>query len=330
MLMTDNERSKTQKIELIISGLRTIIAKDLKDNNKINEIMRKLQSIGTWHIIGPIKEVLESSNCPLRIKQKILELFGKIQDPRVISILISYLDHNNKQLRNQALKSLSLMKNPKVTPYLITAIKSGESDKWVKIFAIHGLTKNASPKVIPPLITLIGDSEEEVRKEAIVALGKIKTENIDELLIKALNSEDRFVKLGVVNLLGERKVSQSVDALVNLLGNEDLRLNLLICNTLSSLSTPKSLIPLLDHSIKEGDLSNRYLLCIQKMNESIISPLIDVYLRDVTNQYGESIELIMSKAGLFAHELLLERKSNETNPDLVQKLDVLEKRIDSL
>ena len=150
-----------------------------------------------------------------------------------------------------------------------------------------------------------------MRKEAIIALSKLKTENIDELLINALSSEDRFVKLGVVNLLGERKVSKSVDALVKLLGKKDLRLNLLICNTLSILSTPKSLIPLLDYSIKEEDLSNRYTLCIQKMSKSIISPLIDVYLRDVTNQYGECIEFILSKSGLYAHELILDRKSKE-------------------
>ena len=36
---------------------------------------------------------------------------------------------------------------------------------------------------------------------------------------------------------------------------------------------------------------------------------------DVTNQYGESIEFIMSKSGLHAHELILDRKSKETNPD---------------
>ena len=164
--MTDNEPSISQKIEPIISELRTIIAKNLRDNNKINETMRKFQSIGTWHIIDPLKEVLELPNCPIQIKQKILELFGKIHDPRVISILASYLNHNDKQLRNQAIKSLSLIKNPKVTQYLISAINSEERDKWVKIFAIHGLTKNTSPKVIPSLITLLGDSEEEVRKRS--------------------------------------------------------------------------------------------------------------------------------------------------------------------
>ena len=108
--------------------------------------MRKFQSIGTWHIIDPIKKVLDSPNCPLRTQQKILELLGKIQDPRVISILASYLEHNEKQLRSQAIKSLSLIKNPRVTQYLISAIESGDSDKWVKIFSVHGLTKNLVQK----------------------------------------------------------------------------------------------------------------------------------------------------------------------------------------
>jgi len=328
--MTDTELPITQKIAPVISELRTIITKNIKDNTKINGIMRKLQSIGTWHIIDPVKEVLESPKCPLQIQQKILELFGKIQDPRVISILSSYLERGNKQIRNQAIKSLSLIKNPKVTQYLISAIKSSESDKWVKIFSIHGLTKNASPKVIPPLINLLGDSEEEVRKEAILALRYLKIDTVDTHLINALSSENRFVKLGVVNLLGERKVSKSVDALANLLGSEDLRLNLLICNTLSKLSTTKSLIPLLDLSIKEGDLSNRYLLCIQKMDEIMISPLIDVYLLDTTNQYGESIEFILSKSEVYAHGLILNRKTKETNPEFLNKLEVLEKRIDEL
>ncbi|TFG18932.1 MAG: HEAT repeat domain-containing protein [Promethearchaeota archaeon] len=330
MPMSDNEHSITKKIEPIISELRTLIAKDMKENNKINEIMRKFQSIGTWHIIDPVREVLESPNCPIRIQQKILELFGKIQDPRVISILASYLDHDETQIRNQAIKSLSLIKNPKVTRYLISAIESGDSDKWVKIFAVHGLTKNASPKVILPLITLLGDSEEEVRKEAILALNKLKLDNIDEFLINALSSEDRFVKFGIVNLLGERNVTKSVDALAELLGNEDLRLNMLVCNTLSKLSTPKSLIPLLDHAIKEGELPNKYLFCIQKMDKSVISPLIDMYIRDTTNQYGESIEFILSKSGLYAHELILERKDKESTPEFLAKLELLENQIDKI
>ncbi len=328
--MSDNEHSIKKKIDPIISELRTIIAKDLKENNKINEIMRKLQSIGTWHIIDPVREILVSPNCPIRIHQKILELFGKIQDPRVISISASYLDHADRQIRNQAIKSLSLIRNPKVTQYLISAIESGDSDKWVKIFAVHGLTKNASPKVILPLITLLGDSEEEVRKEAILALNKLKLDNIDEFLINALSSEDRFVKFGIVNLLGERNVTKSTDALVKLLGDEDLRLNLLICNTLSKLSTPKSLIPLLDYAIKEGELPNMYLFCIQKMDKSVIFPLIDVYMRDINNQYGESIEFILSKSGLYVHELILNRKTKESNPEFSAKLELLEKQIDKI
>ena len=330
MPMSEKETSISEKIELLITELRTIVTESIKDNSKINNVFRRLQSVGTWHVIDPIKEVLELPNCPLRVQRKILEFFGKIQDPRVISILASYLDHVDKQIRNQAIKSLSLIKNPKITQYLISAINSEESDKWVKIFAVHGLTKNASPKVIPALILLLGDPEEEVRKEAIIALNKIKIETIDDHLIDALSSENRFVKLGVVNLLGERNVNRSVEALVKILGNEDLRLNMVICNTLSKLSTPKSLIPLLDLSLKEGDFSNRYLLCIQKMDESIISPLIDVYLQDTSNKYEKSIENILSKSAFHTHEVILERRSQESNPECVQKLKILEKRIDNV
>lgn len=330
MLMTEKETSISEKIEPLITELRTLVTGNIKDNSKIMNIFRRLQSVGTWHLIDPVKEVLELPNCPPRIQQKILEFFGNIQDPRVISILASYLNHVDKRIRNQAIKSLSLIKNPKITQYLISAIKLEESDKWVKIFAIHGLTKNASPKVVPPLILLLGDFEEEVRKEAIIALNKIKIDTIDDHLIEALSSENRFVKLGAVNLLGERKVNRSIEALVKILGSEDLRLNMLVCNTLSKLSTPKSLIPLLDHSLKEGDLSNRYLLCIQKMDESVLSPLIDVYLQDVSAQYGKSIEYILSKSELHAHELILDRKSKESNLELKKKLEILEMRIDNL
>ena len=324
--MTGKDEPLQQKIDDIIKTLKTSITGSSKDNVKISSCLKSLQSIGTWHIIDPLKGVLETPNLSLRIHQQILELFGKIQDPRVVSILVNYTEHPEKKLQNIAIRSLSLIKNPKVTPYLIKALD--DDDKWVKIFAVHGLTKNASPKVIKPMIRLLGDPEEEIRKEAITALGKLKTENLEDLLIGALDSDDRYIKLGAVSLLGDRKVTKSIDALIPLIGNKDRRLNLLICNTLSAFSNPKSLIPLLDHSLKAVDFSNRYLLCIQKMNKSIISPLIDVYLHDNGNIYGESLEFLLSKMGLPVHELIIERISTEINPEYAKKLSVLEKRLE--
>jgi HEAT repeat protein len=324
--MNGKDESLQQKIENTINMLKEAITESSKDNSKISSCLNSLQSIGTWHIIEPLKSVLEIPNISLEIQQKILELFGKIQDPRIVSLLAHYIEHSEKKLRNTAIKSLSLINNPKVTQYLIDALE--DDDKWVKIFAMHGLTKNASPKVIKPLIRLLGDSEEEIRKEAILALNKIKTENIEDLLIDALGSDDRYIKLGVVSLLGDKNITKSIDALIPLIGSEDRRLNLLICNTLSTFSSQKALKPLLDYSLKEGEMNNRYLLCIQKMNESIIFPLIDIYLRDNTNIYSKSIEYLLSKMGFRAHELIIERISTEVNPVNKEKLNLLEKRME--
>ena len=327
MPMTNKVISTSEKVAPIIDELRKLITENSRDNSKLNEIMKSLQSIGSWHIIEPLKETLEIPNCTTQIKQKVLELFGKIQDPRVFSVLVSYSENSDNRIRNTAIKSLSLQKNPKVTGYLISALKAEQSDKWVKIFAIHGLTRNASPKVIQPLIDLLGDPEEEIRKEALSALAKLKTENIDDLLIQALTSQDRFVRLGAVNLIGERLIEKSIDELLKLVGSKDLRLNLLVCNTLSKLSSSKALLPLLEQATMEEDLANRYVLCIQKMDNKVISPLIDIYLRDTANIYKESIEFILSKTGLYTHELIIDRKSTETNPEMLEKLEILEKNI---
>ncbi len=327
--MSEKESDLINRINPLIKEMRAIITENPNNSTKIDEIIKKLESIGTWHVIDPLKEVLEIPNCPPKIQQKILELFGKIKNPRVLSVLISYLTNENVRIRNTAIKSLSLIKHPKVAQHLISSIKADENNKWVKIFAIHGLTRNSSPKVVQPLIELLGDPEEDVRKEAILALTKLKVENVDDLLINALDSEDRYGKMGVVSLLAARNVKKSVDSLIRFIGNEDRRLNLIVCNALSSFSNPKSLIPLLDKSILENDLHNQYLLCIQKMNETIIPALIEIYIKDNEDKYSSHIEFLLKKAEYHSHEQIINRKSTEENPNIVEKLAMLESKIEN-
>jgi len=323
-----SEKDNSLKINSNITELHKTIIKNPKDIIKITELLNSLKSVGTWHIIEPLKEILEIPNCPIQTQQKILDILAKIQDPRTISILSSYLDHNESKLRNTAIKSLSLIKNPKITPYLITATK--DEDKWVKIFAVHGLVKNASPKVIQPLIELLGDPEEEVRKEVIIALNKLKLENTNDLLIAALQSENRYIKLGVISLLGSRKVMESIESLTGLVGTEDRRLDLVICNSLSQISDPRSLVPLLDRSIEQGEVNNRYMICIQKMDETIIPFLIDIYIKGGNERYNESIEYILSKTSFSTHELILDTKLKTTDAEIIEKINHLIRTIEKL
>ena len=125
--MVDSSPSLQQKIDSIIEELNKLVAENSRDNTKINNVKNSLRSIGTWHIIDPLKAVLYNPQCSIKIQQKIIELFGKIQDPRVVSVLTSYLEREEKSLRNTAIKSLSLLKNPKVTPYLISATKNEDN-----------------------------------------------------------------------------------------------------------------------------------------------------------------------------------------------------------
>ncbi|MBN2155099.1 MAG: HEAT repeat domain-containing protein [Candidatus Lokiarchaeota archaeon] len=325
--MKNKQSTIEQKISALINELVESTTQNPKDNSKIDSILDKLHTINTWQIIDPIKSVLDIPEYPIRVKQDLLALVGKVQDPRAVSLLGSYLESSNPKLRNMAIKTLSFIKNPKVTSYLLNVV-TNEEDKWTKIFAIHGLTKNTSPKVVQPLVQLLGDTEEEVRKEAINALNKIKLDIVDDILIDALNSQNRYIQLGSVSLLGMRRVKKSTQSLIELLGNEDLRLNLLTCNSLSQISDSESIKSLLEYASNEETNTNPYILCIQKMDKKIIPSLIDLYTQAKDDQLISLIEYILSKRGFETHEEIINRKLHEKDLEVKEKLQNLLNRID--
>ena len=66
------------------------------------------------------------------------------------------------------------------------------------------------------------------------------------------------------------------------------------------------------------------------MDDSITPSLIEVYLSDTAGNYRDPIEYLLSKKGLQAHELILDRIAQEKNPEFVKRLEILEQRLEKI
>lgn len=103
-----------------------------------------------------------------------LPVLGSIGDVLAIEEIARALDSESALVREVAVKSLSMMENDKILPYLTKSLK--DENKHVRIESARGLGSLRNISSIPSLIKALDDKEVEVQREVMCSL-QIITEN---------------------------------------------------------------------------------------------------------------------------------------------------------
>jgi HEAT repeat protein len=123
-------------------------------------------------------------------------------------------------------------------------------DEIIEALVRHG------PATVELLISQLKSEDLEVRRSAVVALGRIGDTTATSALVETLNDESLAVE--VANALGQIGDPQALDGLVNLIGNTDASIRQAAVSALNSLTLPsmsKRIIPLLhdpDPNVRES------------------------------------------------------------------------------
>ena len=142
---------------------------------------------------------------------------GEIKDPRAVEPLIAALGDESSGVRLAAAKSLGEIKDPRAVEPLSAALK--DENKYVRRAAAHALDRLGwKPEqdeiagwywmakcdwdkcvalgalTVEPLIAALKDTDEEVRRAAAEALGKIKDRRAVEPLSAAFKDTDKDVR----------------------------------------------------------------------------------------------------------------------------------------
>ncbi len=320
--MPEDKADIENKINKLVKELKTHIDSRSFAIREINDLIFKIGSLRSWHIIEPLKNIIKEPRCPNNIKIKVLEELGKYGEPRVIGILSEYIKNKDKSIRNAAVKGLSTIKNIKCVQPLLDSID--DEEKWVRIFAINGLKKNENKKVVKPIIERLGDEETQVREEAMGALKRINPEFVIDELIGALQSSNRFVKRGAASILGDRHINKASKNLIKMLNGDDRGTSLIASRALSKIADPNTIPELLIQSLKEGGIDSIHATSIYNMGQrNIVNPLIQLY--KVTDEGGirDLIVQLLQKTEEGVAEEIIRQSEMETDPENKKILDNL-------
>jgi len=191
----------TEDIEVRLAALRGIALFDAKT------------------VIGRFKDMLSEGDAFLKIS--ISRALRDSDDPEAAVVLESLLNEQSKAVRQEAAVSLAWMRNPAGLDMLVAAIgekdceRPGEifkalgnlKDEWTRCFisealrsdnpalrcaAAAGAGQSGSHEFTGALIDMLADEMEEVRREAVIALGKIGDCSAVQPLINAFYNFENF------------------------------------------------------------------------------------------------------------------------------------------
>jgi len=122
--------------------------------------------------------------------------------------LVQQVNQDNTVTRLHAIKALGEAKDARAVDPLIAVLK----DEKCGLTAANALAKIGQPAVTP-LNAALKDSSPVARRNAAIALGKIKDSSAVKPLITALNDENPIVRRNAAKALGEIQDVRAVEPL---------------------------------------------------------------------------------------------------------------------
>jgi HEAT repeat protein len=147
------------------------------------------------------------------VRREAVVTLGEMGDERCVLPLVRALHDGDWQVREAAVEALGLVGSPAVEP-LIKQLRDWD----VRKFAIRALGKMKDERVLEPLIGMLRSDEfKEDATGALVELGSPALER----LVEALQDKDENVRKQAVIILGRIQDAGAVDPLIDMLKNPD-------------------------------------------------------------------------------------------------------------
>ncbi|MEG4059031.1 MULTISPECIES: HEAT repeat domain-containing protein [unclassified Microcoleus] len=175
------------------------------------EIAKVLPNLGNG-AIAPLIAVLEDEDADTEPRWFAARILGKFDRPEVIQALVELVKNSDEELSQIAAETLGNF-GPTAIESLATLLLQEDSRQ----FATAALAQIRRTETIPPLLSVVGDSQVAVRAHAIEALSSFHDSRIPPVLVAALKDPATAVRKEAVRALGVRAYLDAELDLVNLL-----------------------------------------------------------------------------------------------------------------
>ncbi|MBW3586690.1 MAG: HEAT repeat domain-containing protein [Cyanobacteria bacterium 0813] len=175
------------------------------------EIAKVLPNLGNG-AIAPLIAVLEDEDADTEPRWFAARILGKFDRPEVIQALVELVKNSDEELSQIAAETLGNF-GPTAIESLATLLLQEDSRQ----FATAALAQIRRTETIPPLLSVVADSQVAVRAHAIDALSSFHDSRIPPVLVAALKDPATAVRKEAVRALGVRAYLDAELDLVNLL-----------------------------------------------------------------------------------------------------------------
>ncbi len=171
------------------------------------------------------------------------QILGQIGDRRATSFLKSLLRNDNRYVREQAVRALGQLDDPRLHPTL-TSVLSGDSVPEVRGAAAWSLGNLRDTTAVPALVCALADTVPAVRRQTLAALQFLWTSAAEAAALNALRDRDDNVRYIAAQLLGHHRTHRALDALCLALTDDNIWVRAESARTLGRIGDPTAVGPL--------------------------------------------------------------------------------------
>ncbi|QQS30771.1 MAG: HEAT repeat domain-containing protein [Sphingobacteriales bacterium] len=178
-----------------------------------------------------------------KVRQKAVEMLGKLEDKRAVEPLISVLNDVFIDVRYNAVKYLGKLGDVRAVVPLLTLLQDKVTE--VRIQAIIALGNLGDSRATAPLIPFLGNSMIDIRNYTAIALGNLADTHAVGPLIRTLSDKAQKVRMSVAESLGKLGDVRAVMPLITTLRSKAISTGCAGAKALGNLNDKRAVLPLI-------------------------------------------------------------------------------------
>lgn len=195
---------------------------------KLEEAIPEPVRVGIVEALGILRDgralpalTLAAEEGPVPLKTAALTSLGLLGKPEAVALLVKHLGSDEPSVQSAAQQALILIA-PNALSAVVEVLQEAGGDERYRVTMVKCVTHSRAPAAAATIVELLGDPNEDVRRECATGLGVIGGEAArDALMLTALRDEAASVRAAAARGLRTMRDPAALGSLVAALEDDD-------------------------------------------------------------------------------------------------------------